>query len=102
MTRYTSDLTTDQFLEIQPFLPVKRITRPRKWNNHEVINSILYLLVTGCQWRNLPKDMPPWKTIYRYFREWKQSGVIDLILKKYGKKVSSNSGKRTITDTGYY
>lgn len=102
MHHYTSNLTDNQFLEIQPFLPVKRITRPRKWNNHEILNGILYLLVTGCQWRNLPKDMPPWKTVYRYFREWKQSGVIDLILKKYGKKVSSNSGKRTITDTGYY
>jgi transposase len=102
MTRYTSDLTNEHYLEIQPFLPVKRITRPRIWSNHQILNGIMYLLVTGCQWRNLPNDLPPWKTVYRYFREWRQSGIIDLILKKYGKKISSNSGKRRSTDKGYY
>lgn len=98
---YTSNLTQSQFDEIKPYLPVKRITRPRKWSDHEILNGIMYVLVTGCQWRNLPKDMPPWKSVYRYFRGWKNTGVITLVLKKSGKKVSHNAGKKTITSKGY-
>jgi transposase len=99
---YTSNLTTEQFNEIQYLLPIKKKTRPRKWSDHEVINGIMYLLVTGCQWRNLPTDMPPWKTVYRYFREWKQAGIVDHILKKYGTKVSPLAGKKSGSNTGYY
>jgi transposase len=86
---YTSNLTQAQFDEIKTFLPVKKKTRPRKWTDHEIINGIMYILVTGCQWRNLPSDMPPWKTVYRYFREWRDNGIISRILKKSGKKISS-------------
>lgn len=98
---YTSDLTIPQFQEIQSYLPVKKVTRPRTWTNHQIVNGIMYILVTGAQWRNLPSDLPPWKTVYRYLREWKQDGTLNVILKKSGKKVHCNSGKRTITDRGY-
>lgn len=101
MSEYTSSLTKEQFEEIKPYLPVKQKTRPRKWSDHEIINAILYVLVTSCQWRNLPKDMPPWKTVYRYFMEWRDKGVITNILKKTGRKVSDNAGKRKPTDKGY-
>jgi transposase len=101
MSSYTSDLTKAQFEEIKPYLPVKMRTRPRKWTDHQMMNAVLYVLVAGCQWRNLPKDMPPWKSVYRYFREWRDTGVITLILKKSGKKVAYHSGKKTPADEGY-
>jgi transposase len=85
---YTSNLTTGQYQEILPFLPEKKLTRPRKWTNHQILNGIMYVLVTGCQWRNLPIDLPPWKTVYSYFRLWSQTGIIDQILKKYSVKIS--------------
>jgi putative transposase len=99
--QYPSNLTETEFAEILPYLPVKKITRPRKWSYHEIINGILYVLVSGCQWRMLPKDLPPWETVHYYFSTWHKLGIIDLVLKKSGKKISSNAGKRTISDSGY-
>jgi transposase len=98
---YPSDLTKAQFEEIRPYLPIKKKTKPRKWSDHEMMNAVLYVLVAGCQWRNLPKDMSPWKSVYRYFREWRDTGVITLVLKKSNKKISDNAGKRKFTDQGY-
>lgn len=95
MHNYTSDLTLQQFEEIKPLLPIKKKTRPRKWSDYEILNSILYVLVTGCQWRNLPKEMPPWKSVYRYFMEWKNKGVFEQVLKKTNKKISYNYGKES-------
>ena len=67
--RYASDLTAAEVALILPHLPVqKRGGRPRKVNMLAVINAIFYVLRTGCQWRQLPKDMPNWRTVYGYFR----------------------------------
>ncbi len=99
---YPSDLTQAEYEEIKHYLPDKKCTKPLKWTKHQIINGMMYVLVSGCQWRMLPKDMPPWETVYYYFNTWKKAGVIDLILKKSGKKVSSIAGKRTFTDKGYY
>ena len=49
----------------------------------------MYILVTGAQWRNMPNDLPSWKTVYTYFSIWSKTGIIDQILKKYNIKVSS-------------
>ena len=58
--RYATDLTDEEFALIEAVLPVKKpLGRPRTTNFHEVINAILYLLRTGCQWRMMPKDFPP-------------------------------------------
>ena len=86
---YTSNLTIEQYKEIEPYLPSKKTTRPRKWSNHQIINGIMYILVTGAQWRNMPNDLPSWKTVYTYFSIWSKTGIIDQILKKYNIKVSS-------------
>jgi transposase len=102
MSKYPSNLSKEEFIEIEPYLPIKKTTKPRKWTNHEILNGIMYVLVSGCQWRMLPVDFPPWETVYYYFNTWKKEGVIDLILKKIGKKVSFNAGKRYVTDKGYY
>lgn len=49
--------------------------RPRTVDIRQVINAILYVLVTGCQWRQLPKDYPKWQTVYAYFRQWRDDGT---------------------------
>ncbi len=70
--RYATDLTDEEFALIGGMLPDrKRLGRPRTTDFHEVINAILYLLRTGCQWKMLPKDFPPSGTVYDYFRSWK-------------------------------
>ena len=74
--RYASDVTDDEFGLIEPLLPpARRGGRTRTRDLREVLNAILYLVRTGCQWRMLPKDFPPRGTVYGYFRRFWQEGI---------------------------
>lgn len=76
--RYTTDLTDPEWNLISYCFPKPAATgRPRKHAYRELLNAIFYLLRTGCQWRNLPKDLPPWPTVYDYFRQWERSELIE-------------------------
>ena len=59
--------------------PAQRGGRPRETDMREVMNAVRYVLRTGCQWRQLPKDFPPRSTVYSYFWEWSRYGVLDRI-----------------------
>ncbi len=73
---YPTDLTDRQWHCISPLIPsAKPGGRPRTQDMRQVLNAILYLVVTGCQWRMLPKEYPPWSTVYHYFRQWRATGV---------------------------
>jgi putative transposase len=75
-TRYASDLTDEEFALIEPMLPAaKGGGRRRTTSLREVLNAILYLLRTGCQWRMLPEGFPPRSTVYHYFRRFWQFGI---------------------------
>jgi putative transposase len=76
---YPSDVTDAQWALIEPHLPVYPGGRPRKTDLREVVDAILYLLRTGCQWRYLPKDFPPKSTVWRYFDAWRHNGTLDVI-----------------------
>ena len=72
----SSDLTDAQWQGIEPLLPLpKPGGRPRTTNLREVISGILYLLRSGCPWRMLPHDFPPWGTVWYYFRRWRIDGI---------------------------
>ena len=74
--RYSSDLTDGEWALIAPFMPAPRkVGRPREVELREVVNAILYLASTGCQWRMLPKDFPPVSTVQRYFYDWRDAGL---------------------------
>jgi transposase len=74
--RYASDLTDREWALIAPLLPPPRlIGRPRSTDLREVVNAIFYMATTGCQWRMLPKDLPPPSTVQRYFYDWRDSGL---------------------------
>ena len=78
--RYPSDLTDAEWDLIEPMIPeARRGGRPRKTDMREVMNAVRYVLRTGCQWRQLPKDFPPRSTVYSYFWEWTRYGVLDRI-----------------------
>ena len=65
---YRSDLTEGQYQRIEPLLPrPKTGGRPAKHDRLAILNAILYLVRTGCAWRLLPHDLPPWKTVYDLF-----------------------------------
>lgn len=66
--RYPSDLTDAEWKLIEPFMPISPTkARPHKWSMREVMNAIFYVLRGGIVWRLLPKDFPPWQTVYRWF-----------------------------------
>ncbi len=78
MTRkaYPTDVSDAEWGIIQPLLPrPQHIGRPREVDLREVINGIFYVLHEGCTWRAVPHDLPPWQTVYNYFRHWQQLGV---------------------------
>lgn len=74
--RYSSDMTDEEWALIAPYLPAaRRRGRPRTVDLREVVNGILYLLETGCQWRMLPKEFPPMSTVQGYFYRWRDDGL---------------------------
>ena len=78
MTRkaYPSDLSDREWQLLEPLLPPPRPGgRPLKYPRREVVNAIRYVLRTGCAWRMLPHDLPPWETAYHYFRDWRRDGT---------------------------
>jgi putative transposase len=73
---YPSDLTDSQWNLIKDLIPAaKSGGRPRHLDMRQVVNAILYLLVTGIQWRYLPRDYPKWQSVYSYFRQWRHDGT---------------------------
>lgn len=80
---YASDLSDKQWAIIEPLIPAPRTQRggrPRKVDMREVINTILYLNRTGCQWDMLPHDLLPKSTAYEYFAQWRDDGTWQMIL----------------------
>jgi transposase len=78
--RYSSDLTDDEWALVQPFLPSARPTgRPRTTDLRAVMDAVLYMASSGCQWSLLPQDFPPPSTVQRYFYDWRDSGLLATI-----------------------
>ena len=73
---YQSDLSDAEWTFFEPLLPVPAATgRPKTHNTREILNAIFYVVRSGCAWRLLPHDFPPWKTVYHYFRLWRLDGT---------------------------
>jgi putative transposase len=73
---YPTDLNDTQWMRIRPYLPAEATTgRPREHSWRVILNGIFYLLQSGCSWRMLPADLPPWQTVYHYFRVWRKEGL---------------------------
>ena len=78
--RYPSDLTDEEWSHVKPLLPpAKHGGAKRTVNLREVVNGLLYVLSTGCQWRAIPKDLPPKSTVHDYFDLWDWGGTLDRI-----------------------
>jgi transposase len=78
--RYASDTTDAEWGLIAPFLPkASRLGRPRRTALRAVVNAILYIASTGCQWRQLPREFPPYSTVQGYFYAWARNGLWERI-----------------------
>jgi putative transposase len=73
---YPTDLTNEQWAILKHHLKARGRGAPRRINLREVVNALLYLSRTGCQWRMLPHDLPPWQQIYYYFKQWRDDGTL--------------------------
>ncbi|HEY0219366.1 MAG TPA: IS5 family transposase [Afipia sp.] len=92
--RYASDLTDAEWALIVRRLPRRRrLGRPRKVDLREVLQAILYILSTGCQWRALPKEFPPYSTVQSYFYSWRDTGrwqkIVDVLVRHARRKLGS-------------
>ncbi|MGB8644756.1 MAG: IS5 family transposase [Anaerolineae bacterium] len=78
---YQTDLTEEQWKRIEPLLPAKSSPRgrPRTWTLREILNAIFYIIRSGCAWRLMPHDLPPWQTVYGYYRKWRDDGTWEKI-----------------------
>jgi putative transposase len=73
---YQTDLSDAEWSCLEPHLPAPEATgRPRLHSPRKILDAILYVLKSGCAWRLLPNDFPPWKTVYHYFRSWRLNGT---------------------------
>ena len=91
---YPSDLTDKQWEIVEPLLPKPAKTgRPRHPNMRGIVNGMLYLNRTGCQWRYLPKDYPKWRTVYNYFAKWAKHGTLHKLMTALGESVRIKAGR---------
>jgi len=96
---YPSDLTDKQWAKLEPLLHVPRGRRhaggrPRKYELRRVVDALLYVVKTGCQWRQLPVDFPPWKSVHEQFRAWRDEGTWERVtksLREQGRKAGGRS-----------
>ena len=92
---YPTNLTDEQWKLIESFLPdAKPGGRPRKTDLREVVNALLYLVRSGCQWRMIPHDFPPWKTCYNYYRAWIANGTWDEMVASLRMEVRAQAGRQ--------
>ena len=77
---YPNSLSSIQWRKIRHLFPsYQGIGRPPKWHPKPILDAIFYVLRTGCAWRFIPNDFPPWRTVYDYFRKWTKTGFIKSI-----------------------
>ncbi|MDB9524794.1 IS5 family transposase [Oscillatoria sp. CS-180] len=95
---YSSSLSNAEWdlLErlLPKILPPKQQTRPLKWSYREIIDGILYRLKNGCNWADLPKDLPPYSTVYWYYKQWRQDGTLERLLTVLHERVRVQVGKK--------
>ncbi len=78
---YPSDLSDREWAILAPLIPpAKPGGRPRRWNMRGILNGVFYVLRTGCAWRYVPHEYPPWPTVYHYFRIWRIAGLWERIV----------------------
>ena len=92
---YPTDLKDKEFDVIAPYLPAPPTTgQPREHAWRTILNAIFYLTRSGCAWRMLPRDLPPWKTIYHYFRLWRKDGTWERINTALRESVRTQAGRQ--------
>jgi putative transposase len=94
-SHYPSDLSDRQWQLIRPLLPARAERGRPPIDRREIIDAILYVVRTGCQWRQLPLDFPKWKAVYTVFRRWRINGLWEQIHDALRRRLRRSVGKRS-------
>src|SRR3954464_12917081 len=83
---YDIDLTDPEWEHLKPLVPaVKAGGRPPIHSRREILNGIFYAVRSGCAWKLLPHDLPPWRTVYHYFWSWRRNGTWQMNSRQYSR-----------------
>ena|ERR1019366_1196580 len=97
---YPSDLTDAQWLQLEPLLQGLRVQRhgggrPRKYELRRIVDAMLYVVKTGCQWRQVPSNFAPWQSVYQQFRVWRDMGAWERITQALREQGRRTKGRNT-------
>ena len=99
--KYDTDLNDEDWNIIEDLIPsAHEGGRPRSVDMREILNAIFYILRAGCAWRLLPHDMPPWQTVYGYFRRFNNDGTWEKINDSFRERVRMQAGKNVTPSVG--
>lgn len=99
--RYASSTTDREWAELAPLLPAPRpLGRPRKHDLRTIVEAILYILTTGCQWRALPREFPPYTTVQAYFYGWRDDGTLHQINAQLVARARQSKGRNVAPSAG--
>ena len=97
----STDVTDTEWELVRPYVPeAKAGGRPEVYPKREILNGIFYLLRTGCAWRLLPHDLPPWRIVYYYFWQWRKDGTWQVMHDLLRGDVRVAAGKRRQPSAG--
>ena len=98
LTPYSSSLNDAQWAIIEgllkALLPKKKQTCPQKWSFRLLFDAMLYQLKNGCNWADLPKDFPPYSSVYWHYKHWRELGIIDKLMLSLHENLRGQSKKR--------
>lgn len=95
---YTSSLTDNEWEIIEPLLPRKQKTRPPKWTKRQILDSVFYQLKNGCNWCDLPRDLPPYSTVFWHYKQWRSDGVLEQIMTTLHSRVRQQAKKNSVDE----
>lgn len=100
-TIYDTDLTDDEWEIAEPLVPAPKAGgRPASYTRRSLLNAMLYIKRTGCSWRLLPREYPYWKTVYSYFRIWRDDGTFERINDALRAQMREAVGRNAVPTAG--
>ena len=91
---YPTDLTDEQWALVAPYLsPNRGRGRPTQLDLRAVLNALLYFTRTGCQWRLLPREYPPWESVRYYFDKWTRDGTLERVQRDLVRQARTRAGR---------
>jgi len=97
---YSSSMSDEEWSIVEPLLPKKKLTCPPKWTKRQILDAIFYQLKNGCNWGDLPKDFPPYSTVFWHYKQWRSQGVIQKIMEELHRRLRQQEKK--LVDNSHY